>query len=71
MSAEITTTDEKAITVAVPADSVTLEQFGKFLVNTGQDGYTLKSAPLVTEEKGTQRDPYSVTKGVKVTVARA
>lgn len=70
MSIGVAITDEQTITVDVPATAEVLEQFGKFLVNNAQDGYKLKAVSLVTEEKGTQRDPYSVTKGVKVTVSR-
>ena len=62
--------DERGITVPVPADEIDTEQFGKFLVSAGQDGYSLKSAVLITREVGTQRDPARETLGVKITVSK-
>lgn len=62
--------DEKTAILAVPATEEDTEQLGKFLVNAGQDGYHLKMASLVQEDKGTQRDPWVETKGVKLTVSK-
>jgi hypothetical protein len=57
--------DERTIRVPVPTDAGTTEQFGKFLLNNAQEGYTLVRAHAI--ERG-QRDPLTV--GVEVTVAR-
>lgn len=63
--------DERVLTVPVPCSAIDTEQAGKFLVNAGQDGYELKEVTLIQEDKGSQRDPWLVTKGVKFRVVKA
>lgn len=62
--------DERTITVPKTASAADTETVGKFLLNAGQDGYGIKSVSAITREEGTQRDPYTVTLGVKITVAK-
>lgn len=58
--------DERTIQVPVPASNVDTETLGKFILNAGQDGYSLKSVGTI--QRGDQRDPY--TTGLRVTVAK-
>src|SRR3712207_9082934 len=63
--------DERSITIPNAAASPDeVEQIGTFLMNAGQDGYALKSISAVQREMGTQRDPYTETTGVKITVSK-
>lgn len=61
---------ERAITVPVPADAGDAETLGKFILNAAQDGFRLKAAGLIQEDRGSQRDPYLVTKGLRVVMSQ-
>ena len=62
--------DERTLTVMLPCFDTDTEQVGKFLVNAGQDGYTLKTVTLIEKHLGTQRDPYTETEGFKIVVTK-
>lgn len=68
---EFAVKDERTITIPPTADPGQTEQIGKFLVNAGQDGYSLKEVVLVQRDKGSQREPWLVTEAVKITVAKS
>lgn len=61
---------ERAITVPVPAAAPDAETLGKFILAAAQDDFRLKSVGLIQEDRGTQRDPYIVTKGLRVVMAQ-
>ena len=68
---EITVVDERSITVPNTAlDAGKTEQIGKWICAQAQDGYGLKSVAPIQQERGHQRDPYTVTTGVKITLER-
>lgn len=66
MPIEVEAKDERTIQVPVPADNADTETLGKFILNAGQDGYSLKDAHAV--QGGSQRDPY--TTGLRVTLEK-
>jgi hypothetical protein len=65
MPIEFKSTDTRTLQIPVPADDVDTEQLGKFLVNSGQDGYRLSE--VATLSTG-QRDP--IVNGLRLTVSR-
>ncbi len=62
--------DERTITIPKVASSTDAETVGKFILNAAQDGYSITSVSAVTREAGSQRDPYTETLGVKVTMSK-
>lgn len=62
--------DQKIITIPPKLTSIQVEQLGKELVSSGQEGYALTAVAAVTEDRGNQRDPYIVTTAIKLTVKK-
>lgn len=58
------------MTVPVPCDVNTTEALGDFIKFGAQEGYLLKEAEAITEERGTQRDPWRVTVGFKAVLRK-
>lgn len=67
----ITVIDERSISIPnAKLSAADTEQIGKWIANNAQEGYGVKSVAAITVERGTQRDPYTQTNGVKITLER-
>ena len=66
----VTITDERSITVPNGCSSGDLKQVAEFLTKSADEGYRLKSLAPMTQERGTQRDPLTVTLGVRMVLSR-
>lgn len=58
--------DKRVVTVPATIDSISVEELGTAIKRAGEDGYFLKEMKHLSEERGTQRDPYRVTIGVEL-----
>jgi hypothetical protein len=64
--------DKRIVTIPnVKLDTATTENLGQLIVHAGQDGYMLVEIKHLRDERGTQRDPYTVVKGVELTFSKS
>lgn len=66
----VTVTDERSIVVPNGCSNGDLKQVAEFLTKSADEGYRLKSVAAMTQERGTQRDPLTVTLAVRMVLAR-